>query len=105
MKAMMFSLALLLPGAAFAQVTGAVERSVVEGATELNQNTRVICRVIGETGSRLSRSRVCMTQARWAEHDRLSRQMVADAQNRQLAPNCMTGGQAAAALRGMPGPH
>jgi hypothetical protein len=49
-------------------------------------DTRRECRVIGETGSRLARRRICATRAEWIERDRLDRQRVAESQSRQVAP-------------------
>jgi len=44
----------------------------------------VLCRSSGDTGSRLARSRVCMTRAEWAEIRRTSRQAIDRAQTRQF---------------------
>lgn len=44
----------------------------------------VLCRNSGDTGSRLARSRVCMTRAEWAEIRRTSRQAIDRAQTRQF---------------------
>ena len=49
-------------------------------------DTRRECRVIGETGSRLARRRICATHAEWVERDRLDRQRMSEAQGRQVAP-------------------
>jgi hypothetical protein len=35
-----------------------------------------ICQPVAQTGSRLSRARICMTRAQWAEQRRLTRQSV-----------------------------
>jgi len=99
MKIVAFSIALLLSTAATAQQQdSAPEVTHVEGATQSTVNTRVICRQIGETGSRLVRQRVCMTEAAWVDHRRGQRATVSDAQ-RGVQPSEMTASQGAAALR------
>jgi len=99
MRIVAFSITLLLASAAAAQTPDSPEQVThVEGATQSNQNTRVICRQIGETGSRLSRNRVCMTHAAWAEHNRLQRNIVDNAQ-RGAQPTEMTAAGQAAAIR------
>lgn len=99
MKIVAFSIALLLSSAAVAQVEdSAPQVTHVEGATESTVNSRVICRQIGETGSRLVRQRVCMTEAEWLEHRRGQRRIVSDAQ-RGTQPTEITASQGAAALR------
>lgn len=40
-----------------------------------------VCRMVTETGSRLNRTRVCMTRAQWAEQRRLTRENVERSQN------------------------
>jgi hypothetical protein len=44
----------------------------------------VQCRSSNATGSRLARTRVCMTRAEWAEIRRTSRQAIDRAQTRQF---------------------
>lgn len=95
----LFSAAMLMSSAAFAQApSSAPETSHIEGATESNLNTRVVCQGIGETGSRLARRRVCMTQAAWSEHDRETSGDVRRWQSGSQ-PTELTSGQAAAAAR------
>ena len=99
MRIAAFSVAFLLATAAAAQVPdSAPQVTHTEGATESNVNTRVICRQIGETGSRLTRNRVCMTESAWVEHRRTQRRIVSDSQ-RGASPTEMTASQGAAALR------
>jgi hypothetical protein len=43
-----------------------------------------ICRLNGETGSRLARTRTCKTRAEWAQDRLAQRNMVDRAQTRQL---------------------
>lgn len=45
-----------------------------------NDPDRIVCRNITEIGSRLSRRRICQTQAQWDEQQRLTR---AETENRQ----------------------
>lgn len=75
------------------------QESLIEGSRESNVNTRVTCTTIGETGSRLARRRVCMTHAQWQESQRRNRQIVEEAQLRQIAPTELVG---IAATQGAP---
>lgn len=69
MKKMVILTALLVSSAGFAQTpTGGSEHEA-----NLNPN-ETICQPVAQTGSRLSRARVCMTRAQWAEQRRLTRQ-------------------------------
>jgi len=81
--------------------SSAAQEDHVDGATESTINTRVTCRQIGETGSRLMRRRICMTHAAWADQERTTR---GDLQRWQRggSDNGMTPGQANAALRQCP---
>jgi len=72
---------LVLAGALFAAQDG-----VSSAPTLPLPDTRRECRIIGETGSRLARRRICATRAEWIERDRLDRQRVAESQSRQVAP-------------------
>ena len=78
----MFDVAYLL-GALFAAQSGIATPST---ETIASVETRRECRVIGETGSRLARRRICATHAEWAERDRLDRQRLMESQTRQVAP-------------------
>ena len=64
-------LALLVPAAAAAQAPAG-------GANDM------ICRITGETGSRLQRSRICKTRAEWDELRREQRNSIDRAQTRQV---------------------
>jgi hypothetical protein len=91
--------AVLSSSAAVAQAPSSTpETSHIEGATESNVNTRVVCQRIGETGSRLARRRVCMTVAAWAEHERETSGDVRRWQSGSQ-PTELTSGHAAAAAR------
>lgn len=47
---------------------------------------RMICRPVKETGSRLSKKRVCMTRDQWAEQKRIMRTDLNAAQTRRNEP-------------------
>ena len=64
-------LALLVPTAAVAQ----------DSAGNSNE---MVCRVTGETGSRLQRSRICKTRAEWDQLRREQRTTIDRAQTRQV---------------------
>ena len=64
-------LALLVPAAATAQAPA-------DNANDM------VCRVTGETGSRLQRSRICKTRAEWDELRREQRNSIDRAQTRQV---------------------
>jgi hypothetical protein len=64
-------LALLVPVAAAAQPPA-------------NTANDMVCRVTGETGSRLQRSRICKTRAEWDELRREQRNSIDRAQTRQV---------------------
>lgn len=53
-----------------------------------NSSTKMVCRSEAESGSRLNRRRVCVSQAEWDEQRRLSRMDVEKAQtNRSWCKN------------------
>ncbi len=81
MKKLIVVSALLVATAGFAQTTGPV---VVTGPT-MNQN-ETVCRTVAETGSRLSRSRVCRTRAQWEQQRREKREDVERGQLKQVNP-------------------
>jgi hypothetical protein len=61
--------ALLASSGAWAQTpTGGAEN---EATLDPNET---VCQAVAQTGSRLSRARVCMTRSQWAEQRRLTRQ-------------------------------
>ena len=77
MKKLIVVSAILVATAGLAQTTGPI---VVTGAT-MSPNERV-CRTVAETGSRLSRTRVCQTRAQWDQQRREMRQNVEQSQTR-----------------------
>jgi hypothetical protein len=46
----------------------------------------MVCRPIKETGSRLSKKRICMTREQWAEQKRIMRGDLNQAQTRRNEP-------------------
>ena len=75
MKTLLFPGALLAAAAASAQTPPAHAR---QGATYDPNET--ICRTVSESGSRLNRSRICMTRAEWDQRRREMRQNIDQAQ-------------------------
>lgn len=69
----MKSLALLIPSAA-----AAAAQEPASGPNDM------VCRVTGETGSRLQRSRICKTRAEWEQLRREQRNTIDRAQTRQV---------------------
>jgi hypothetical protein len=65
MKCLLFLGALALPAIAAAQTAPPPPRVDAEA-----HPGQTICRSMANTGSRLSRTRVCMTRAEWAERRR-----------------------------------
>jgi hypothetical protein len=80
MKKIVFVSALLASSAAFAQAPTSGQAN--EDAPDPNE---MVCRSVEDTGSRLSRSRICMTRAQWTEHLRGTRQNVERSQNNRGA--------------------
>lgn len=74
------SLFLLL---ALAPAVAAAEPPASSAGRAYNPN-ETICRVTGETGSRLNRSRVCMTRAQWEAHQRNTQRDVEHAQTTRV---------------------
>jgi hypothetical protein len=72
--------ALLVPGTALAD-SG-------DSRSEANsrKGTQMVCRPIVETGSRLSKRRICLTREQWAEQKRIMRSDLNQAQTRRLEP-------------------
>ena len=71
------------------------------GADEPQANgERTVCKVFRETGSRLNRRRVCMSQSEWDQRD--SQFQVARYQQQLIAPTEMRPAEAGAALRACP---
>jgi hypothetical protein len=81
MKRLVF--AALLVGAA--PVLAQTQSAAPASAT--NDQDRIICEKIRETGSRISTKKVCMTKLQWEEKRRRDRESLEDAQNRSLEPN------------------
>jgi ketopantoate reductase len=71
--------------AALAVPTGALADNPGSGASA-KRNTQMICRPIKETGSRLSKKRVCMTREQWTEQKRIMRTDLNQAQTRRNEP-------------------
>jgi hypothetical protein len=71
MKKIVFVSALLASSAGMAQAPSAGQTN--EAAFDPNE---MVCRSVEDTGSRLSRSRICMTRAQWDAHNRGTRQTV-----------------------------
>jgi hypothetical protein len=70
MKKMIILSSILASGAAVAQAP-ATEGAPKGGTLDPNE---IVCMNISDTGSRLSRHRICMTRAQWAESRRTTRQ-------------------------------
>jgi hypothetical protein len=56
-----------------------------ETGSKSNDPNKMVCRTISETGSRLSKTRACHTQAEWAELRRQTRQTVEHIQDERAA--------------------
>ena len=79
MKRLILIAALLVPGAALADSGG-------NSGANAKKSTQMVCRPIAETGSRLSKRRVCMTREQWAEQKRIMRTDLNQAQTRRNEP-------------------
>ena len=86
MKTVLFCAALVISGAASAQSPARNSSPGGAGARGSDPND-VICRNIGELGSRLNRTRVCKTRAQREEERRLLRQNVDRAQTNRPSPD------------------
>ena len=78
MKKLILIAALLAP-------TGALADSGSGGA-DAKRGTQMVCRAVKETGSRLSKRRICMTREQWAEQKRIMRSDLNQAQTRRNEP-------------------
>jgi hypothetical protein len=78
MKKLILIAALLAPSGALAD-GGSSEASA-------KRSEQMICRPIKETGSRLSKKRICMTREQWAEQKRIMRSDLNQAQTRRNEP-------------------
>ena len=76
--------ALLAPAGALVAPSVAVADSGANA--DAKRNTQLICRPIKETGSRLSKKRICMTREEWAEQKRIMRADLDRAQTRRVEP-------------------
>jgi hypothetical protein len=56
------------------------------GDANAKRNTQLVCRPIKETGSRLSKKRICMTREEWAEQKRIMRADLDRSQSRRMEP-------------------
>jgi hypothetical protein len=71
MKKIVFVSALLASSAGWAQAPSSGQSS-----DQARDPDEMICRNVEDTGSRLSRSRICMTRAQWSDYNRTTRQGV-----------------------------
>jgi hypothetical protein len=78
MKKLILIAALLAPSGALADSGGS-------GASA-KRNAQMMCRPIKETGSRLSKKRICMTREQWSEQKRIMRSDLDRAQTRRTEP-------------------
>jgi hypothetical protein len=79
MKKLILIAALLAPSGALADGGGS-------GDSNARKQSQMVCRAIAETGSRLSKRRVCMTREQWAEQKRVTRADLDRAQSRRVEP-------------------
>ena len=82
MKRLIFAALLLGAAPVLAQT-----QTAAQPASTANDQDRIICEKIKETGSRISTKKVCMTKLQWDEKRRRDRESLEDAQNRSLEPN------------------
>ena len=75
---------ILLVGALFVAAQDGDAAAVA--APAVDPDNRRECRVVGETGSRLSRRRVCATRAEWAAEDAAQRATLNEGRQRMIAP-------------------
>ncbi len=85
MKAMVATLFLIGSAAAIAQAP----QQAPARQPPNNDPNQIICVNQTEIGSRLNRRRICRTRAEWAEHERMYRQDIEEAQRnaRTFCPN------------------
>jgi len=76
MKQLILIAALLAPSAALAAPD-----------TDAKRGMQMVCKPIKETGSRLSKKKVCMTREQWAEQKRIMRSDLNQAQTRRNEPS------------------
>ena len=77
---------IIIFGALLASSAGWAQTPTSGGdATEANLDpNETVCQAVAQTGSRLSRARVCMTRAQWAEQRRLTRQSIERTQTQHV---------------------
>jgi hypothetical protein len=80
MKKMVILTAILASSAGWAQ-TPTSGGDTNEANLDPNET---VCQPVAQTGSRLSRARVCMTRAQWAEQRRLTRQNIERTQTQHV---------------------
>jgi hypothetical protein len=78
MKKLILIAALLAPSAAIADSGPRAPAS--------NRGEQMVCKPIKETGSRLSKKRLCMTRDQWVEQKRIMRTDLNQAQTRRNEP-------------------
>lgn len=71
--------------AALVAPSGALADGGSDGANA-RRNTQMVCRPIKETGSRLSKRKICMTREQWAEQKRIMRSDLNQAQTHRNEP-------------------
>ena len=79
MKKLILIAALVAPTGALAQDGDSLEAKSRKGS-------QMVCRPIKETGSRLSKRKLCMTREQWAEQKRIMRSDLNQAQTRRNEP-------------------
>jgi ketopantoate reductase len=79
MKKLILIAALLAPSGALAESGSGSEANAKRG-------TQMVCRAVSETGSRLSKRKLCLTREQWAEQKRIMRSDLNQAQTRRNEP-------------------
>ena len=77
---------LILIAALLVPPTGALADSGPNSQVNVRKGAQMVCRPIAETGSRLSKKRICMTREEWAEQKRIMRADIDRAQTRRVEP-------------------
>ena len=72
--------------AALVAPTGGALADSGRSSADAKRGEQMVCRPIAETGSRLSKKRVCMTREQWAEQKRIMRTDLNQAQTRRNEP-------------------
>ena len=80
MKRLILIAALVAPSMALAQDGGS------SAEAKSRKGTQMVCRAIKETGSRLSKRKLCLTRDQWAEQKRIMRNDLQEAQGRRNEP-------------------